>query len=199
MTSRRPRRKLPPLPPDLDPTSAEIVIPLLEAFVLELGDQYHAPTEGIVFRDLLESELPGAWKAYQDLHWEAHFGKAIDSIHGEITRRAKRETILRAARKKAATSAGVVFEDDGLEDNPIFKLANSIDGKGWHKKIMSRNRIELLTIAERFESSGRSRLLMGAFNRELAKRLTTDEEIVSDRWSPAEVADLFGETFQEVI
>ena len=193
MTSRR-KRRLPAPPDDVDTTSASIVPPLLEAFVMELGDEYSAPAEGLIFRDLLDAAYPAAWKEYQELHWKAHFGAAIESVQSEITYRAKRQSILRTARRNAAQEAGEAFVDDDLDDNPIFKVANSV-GRGWQKRIMARTRPELLTIASRYEAGGNQRLLMAAYNRELAKRLNDDEETVADRWTPEEVVDLFAETF----
>ena len=194
------KRQLPQPPENSDTTSAEIVLPLLEAFVLELGDEYSPSVEGFVFRDLLEAAYPAAWKEYQDIHWRAHFGNAIEQIHTELTKQAKREAILRAARRRAAQEAGEEFEDGDLDEHPVFKFANST-GRGWHKRVMARTRTDLLRIAWHNEASARSRFLMAAFNRLLAERMPEvdedeeDTETVADYWSEQEVADLWGRSF----
>lgn len=188
-TRKKPR--LAPLPDGADPTSAAIVVPLLEQFVLELPDAYIPSAEGVVFRDLLEAAYPAAWKDYQEHHWKAHFGAVIERVQSEVTHRAKRQARLHRAIKSAGGKNGVV--DD---DHPVMKFANA-NGKGVWKRVMGRTRPELLSIARRYESSGHSRLLMAAFNRELASRLVSDDETVADHWSKEEVVELLGETFQD--
>src|SRR6187399_1339850 len=116
----RKKRHLSPLPDGADPTSAAIVHPLLAQFVLELPDTYTPSVEGLVFRDLLELTYPAAWKEYQERHWQAHFGSAIERVQSDITHRAKKASRIHRAVKQSGGATEPISAD-----HPVMKVANA--------------------------------------------------------------------------
>jgi hypothetical protein len=171
------RRKLPPLPADVDPTEAEAIPALLSLFVEQLPGAYSAHTESAQFRTLVEVEYPAAWKAYTESHWAQHF---YERLTAEISRQ----------RQQSRRSNRTANNKGRANKRPITELSHSVDNHGNFKRLMSMTRADIVVIRSRYESTVKSDLVHIAFLRRIEKRLKLDTERVEERWSEAELETL---------
>ncbi len=171
------RRKLPPLPAGVDPTSAEAVPALLTAFVERLPDSYSAHVESALFRSLVEVEYPAAWKDYGEAHWAAHW---YERLTAEISRQ----------RHEAKRSQRTATNRSRVSKRAVTTLSHSVDNHGNFKRLMAMTRLDLQVVRHRYESSIKTNMVHVAFLRRIEKRLRSDTETVAERWSATELEDV---------
>ena len=180
-----PKRKLPPLPPDMDQTSKEIITYLLDKYVEELLDKdedFDVATEVETFFRLLDQQYPIALKDYVNAYISQHLKVLMTGIVGKLRRAARKRASIEHARQGGKANAFKSYS--GVGDNRFRQVA--------HMTL-----VDLQFVSHRYRTTAESSLAAAEFHEKLATRFQPGdtESKVADHWTEAEVNEISEEIF----
>src|SRR6185295_1980224 len=122
MASKK-RRKLPPIPDDMDPTSEAVISFLLDAWARETFElpEWDLEEETDRFFTLVASEYPAALKAYTDREIHEHLKTMLRSEVIGLRHQSRRRLSIARSRERArqrATDRGEAYDDSEDEEIP---------------------------------------------------------------------------------
>lgn len=163
-------------PPDDGANPAAIVLPLLNQFVEDAGDDFNVHDLSVKFRRMVEHEHPTAWVAYSEFHWTAHFEDVIRHRLAAI-RSAARQSDMRSVARQRVNERVLTG---------MSTTSYAVNNSGRYKRLLAMTKGDLLSVAERYEKSASTSMKQAAFLRVVAKRLKADQT-VGDAWTAAKI------------